>query len=84
VYSNPNKSGIVAFNVGKIDSNIVADYLADQHNIITRGGLHCAPLMHQYLGTTNQGIVRASVSCVTTKQECFALLNAVQSLVKME
>ena len=84
VYSNPNKSGIVAFNVGEVDSNIVADYLADQHNIITRGGLHCAPLMHQYLGTTNQGIVRASVSCVTTKQECFALLNAVQSLVKME
>lgn len=83
LYSTANKSGIVAFNVGKMDSNIVCDHLADKYNVITRGGLHCAPLMHQYLGATNQGIVRASVSCVTTKQECFALLNAVQNLVKM-
>lgn len=82
LYSTANKSGIVAFNVGEMDSNVVCDHLADKYNVITRGGLHCAPLMHQYLGTTNQGIVRASVSCVTTKQECFALLNAVQSLIK--
>jgi len=83
VYSQPNKSGIVSFNVGQMDSNFVADHLAERYNIIVRGGLQCAPLMHQYLGTTNQGVVRASVSCVTTKTECFALLNALQSLVKM-
>ena len=83
VYSQPNKSGIVAFNVGQMDSNVVADYLAEKYDVIVRGGLQCAPLMHQYLGTSSQGVVRASVSCVTTKQECYALLNAVQSLVKM-
>lgn len=83
VYSKPNKSGIVSFNVGQMDSNFVADHLAERYNIIVRGGLQCAPLMHQYLGTINQGVVRASVSCVTTKTECFALLNALQSLVKM-
>ena len=82
VYSTPNKSGIVAFNVGKIDSNIVADYLAERHQIVVRGGLQCAPLMHQYLGTYNIGVVRASVSCITTKQECYALLNAVQGLLQ--
>ena len=83
VYSAPNKSGIVAFNVGKMDSNFVADHLAERHNIVVRGGLQCAPLMHQYLGTTSQGVVRASVSCVTTKRECYALLNAITNLVKM-
>lgn len=83
VYSKPNKSGIVSFNVGQMDSNFVADHLAERYNIVVRGGLQCAPLMHQYLGTINQGVVRASVSCVTTKTECFALLNALQSLVKM-
>lgn len=82
LYSQPNKSGLVAFNVGQMDSNAVADYLAEKYDIVVRGGLHCAPLMHRYLGTTNQGIVRASVSCVTTKQECFALINAVQTLAK--
>ncbi len=82
LYSQENKSGVVAFNIGQMDSNAVADYLAERYDIVVRGGLHCAPLMHKYLGTENQGIVRASVSCVTTKQECFALLNAVQTLAK--
>ncbi|MGN1040556.1 MAG: aminotransferase class V-fold PLP-dependent enzyme [Candidatus Fimimonas sp.] len=80
-YSQPNKSGIVAFNVGNADSNEIADALMKQ-DVVVRGGLHCAPMMHKYLGTFNQGAVRASVSCVTTKQECYALLNAVESIAK--
>ena len=50
------------------------------YDIAVRGGLQCAPLMHQHLCTFRQGVVRASVSCVTTRQECFALLNAVDNL----
>ncbi len=82
VYSPTNKSGIVAFNVGNADSNFVADKLANDFDIVVRGGLQCAPLMHKYLNTSKQGVVRASVSCVTTKQECYALLNAVETLAK--
>lgn len=82
VYSNQNKSGIVAFNVGNADSNFVADKLSNDCDIVVRGGLQCAPLMHKHLKTTVQGVVRASVSCVTTKQECYALLNAVETLSK--
>lgn len=84
VYSESNKSGIVAFNVGEKDSNAVADRLWEKFAIAVRGGLHCAPLMHRYLKTEKQGAVRASVSCVTTKQECFALLNAVEYLAKKD
>lgn len=82
VYSQSNKSGIVAFNVGKADSNAVSDMLLDKFDIVVRGGLHCAPLMHKFLGTFEQGAVRASVSCVTTKQECYAFLNAVEDIAK--
>lgn len=82
VYSQPNKSGIVAFNVGKHDSTEIADMLSEKYDIAVRGGLQCAPLMHKYMGTLDQGVVRASVSCVTTKQECYALLNAVEMLAK--
>ena len=77
VYSRENNSGIVAFNVGKRDSTEIADVLSEKYDIAVRGGLQCAPLMHKYLGTLQQGVVRASVSCVTTKQECYAFLNAV-------
>lgn len=82
VYSEPNKSGIVAFNIGNRDSAEVSDTLSDRYDIAVRGGLQCAPLMHKYLGTLNQGVVRASVSCVTAPQECYALLNAVEMLAK--
>lgn len=81
VYSEQNKSGIVAFNVGNADSNAVADMLQNS-DITVRGGLQCSPLMHKHLGTFEQGVVRASVSCVTTKQECFSLLNAVDAICK--
>ena len=82
VYSQPNKSGIVAFNVGNVDSNTVADALSERYDVTVRGGLQCAPLMHKHLGTFDQGVVRASVSCITTKQECYSFLNAVEEIAK--
>ncbi|MCM1289429.1 MAG: aminotransferase class V-fold PLP-dependent enzyme [Corallococcus sp.] len=82
LYSLPNKSGIAAFNVGNADSTTVADALLEKFDIVVRGGLQCAPLMHKYLGTFEQGIVRASVSCVTDKTECYTLLNAVEDTAK--
>ena len=80
VYSRENKSGIIAFNIGNRDSTEVSDILSERYDIAVRGGLQCAPLMHKYLGTLDQGVVRASVSCITTKQECYSLLNAVELL----
>lgn len=82
IYSQKNYSGIVAFNVGKQDSNSVADELSERFDIVTRGGLQCAPLMHKWLNTFEQGVVRASVSYFTTKNECYALLNAVEYISK--
>ena len=82
IYSQSNKSGIIAFNVGNLDSTEISDILSNSYDISVRGGLQCAPLMHKYLGTTEQGVVRASVSCVTTKSDCYALLNAIELIAK--
>lgn len=82
VYSQPNLSGIVAFNIGKRDSAEMMDILAERYDVAVRGGLQCAPLMHRYLGTFEQGVIRASVSCITAKEECYSLLNAVELLAK--
>lgn len=82
VYSKQNLSGVVAFNVGNKDSGEVADELSQKYDIAVRGGLQCAPLMHKWLGTIEQGVVRASVSSVTTKEECYALLNAIEQIAK--
>lgn len=80
VYSKENLSGVIAFNVKNKDGAEVADVLSQKYDIAVRGGLQCAPLMHKWLGTYEQGVVRASVSCVTTKEECFSFLEAVEQI----
>ena len=82
VYSKENLSGAIAFNVKNKDSAEVADVLSQKYDVAVRGGLQCAPLMHKWLGTYEQGAVRASVSCVTTKEECLTLLEAVEQIAK--
>ena len=82
VYSKENLSGVIAFNVKNKDSAEVADVLSQKYDVAVRGGLQCAPLMHKWLGTYEQGAVRASVSCVTTKEECLTLLEAVEQIAK--
>ena len=71
------RCGIVAFNVGDEDSAAVADALSEGWGICMRAGAHCAPLMHQALGTRGQGAVRASMSCFTTEDEVDTAVRAV-------
>ena len=55
----------------------LADAL-DARGLCLRGGLHCAPCMHRYLGT--QGTVRASVGPYSTLQEMDILAAEVQAI----
>lgn len=64
-----DRTGIVALNIGDADSALVADILNTSFGICTRAGAHCAPLMHQALGTENQGAVRFSFSHFNTAEE---------------
>ena len=71
------RAGVVAFNLGQVDSGEVADLLDRDYNIACRAGMHCAPLVHRFLGTENQGAVRLSVGWATTRQEIEQCLLAV-------
>ena len=83
LYSTPNPSGIVAFRHNRIQSETLAEYLSSKHNIAVRGGLHCAPLMHEYLGTLDGGLVRVSFSHYNNEGEIERLLNALKSIDEM-
>lgn len=63
------RTGIVALNIGDADSALVADMLNSAYSICTRAGAHCAPLMHEAIGTQNQGAVRFSFSHFNTSDE---------------
>ena len=71
---------IVALNLGDYDSGEVSDELFVTYGIATRPGGHCAPLMHQALGTVNQGAVRFSFSHYNTEKEVDAAVAAVREL----
>ncbi len=55
--------------------------LAGAYGIQVRTGLHCAPLIHKYLGTEKDGTVRVSVSAMTKPEEVTALVEAVKEMV---
>ena len=75
-----DRSGIVALNVGEIDSALVADRLAQEFDICVRAGAHCAPLMHKALGTDEQGAVRFSFSWFNTQEEVEQAVDALSQV----
>lgn len=73
---------IVALNIGEYDSSEVSDELLVSYGISTRPGAHCAPLMHEALGTIEQGAVRFSFSHYNTNGEVDAAIQAVRELAE--
>lgn len=74
-------SGIVAINVGDLDSTELSCLLDRDFGICTRAGLHCAPAAHGVLGTERRGIVRFSAGCFNTENEIFNAVDAVDRIV---
>lgn len=68
-HSEEIETGVVSFNIKGMESSETAMLLAEDHNILCRAGLHCAPLAHQTLGTFPHGTVRFSFGIFNTKKE---------------
>lgn len=83
-FSTWNRCPIVALNLGDYDSAQVSDELFLSYEIATRPGAHCAPLMHQALGTVEQGAVRFSFSHFNTEEEVDLAVRAVRELAENE
>lgn len=81
-FSSAARTAVVALNIRDYDSSEVSDELSQAYDIATRPGAHCAPRMHQALGTTEQGAVRFSASWFTTREEVDAAIQAVRELAE--
>lgn len=79
-FTAPQRAAIVALNIRNYDSAEIADVLATDYGIAVRPGAHCAPRMHQALGTVQQGAVRFSFSVFNTEAEVDAAVQAVREL----
>ncbi len=74
------RAGVVSFNIGDMDSQEVTGILSEKYNIATRGGMHCTPLAHGRMGTSGQGMVRASFSSFTKESDIDSLAEAVKQI----
>lgn len=79
-FDTEDRAPIVALNIRDYDSSQVSDELDTEYGIVTRPGAHCAPLMHQALGTEGQGAVRFSFSHYNTEEEVDKAVKAVAEL----
>lgn len=83
-FETEKRCPIVTLNIGDYDSSEVSDELLVEYGISTRPGAHCAPLMHEALGTVEQGAVRFSFSHYNTKEEVETAIRAIKELAEEE
>ena len=79
-FTTKNRVAVVTLNIGDIDSGSVSDWLWEDYEIAVRAGAHCAPLMHEALGTKEQGAVRFSFSHLNTEEEVDTAVKAVREI----
>lgn len=80
VYSEPNPAGIVSFAAENLPSQEFADVLNSEYDIAVRGGFHCAPLTHEFLGTAESGLVRVSLAPQNSSREINYFLRAAREI----
>ena len=76
-----SRTGVVSFNIEGQDPQSVAALLDNEFCIQLRAGYHCAPLMHEALGTdADGGTLRASPGIFNTERDTERLVAAVREL----
>lgn len=75
-----NKGPVISFNIEALTAADTAYILQNSYQIVTRAGLHCAPLIHRYLGTEKNGTVRVSISDLNTWAELEEFVAAVKEI----
>ena len=77
-----NHVGLLTVNVKNIDPEDVGAILDADFGIAVREGLHCAPLVHESLGTSPKGGVRFSLGPFTTEEDIDQTLAAMAEIVR--
>ena len=83
-YDTEYRAAIVSLNIADYDSSEVSDELEAGYGISTRPGAHCAPLLHEAMGTVEQGAVRFAFSWFNTEEETDYAIRAVRELADGE
>jgi len=76
---------VLSFNIVGLEALDAATMLDGEYNIACRAGLHCAPLIHEHLGTDKiGGSVRLSSGPFTTEAHIEKVIEAVSQIVDFQ
>lgn len=75
------KVGVISFVPSGMDPGALADALS-REGYALRAGLHCAPGIHQWLGSLHTGACRASAGIYNTLEEMDALAHTIARIVR--
>lgn len=76
--------GTVSLDFESIDNAEVSFILDSEYGIMTRCGLHCAPLAHQTLSTYPQGTVRFAFGHKNTEEDVEYAVSAIRKILGCE
>lgn len=76
-----HRTPVFAFNFDGMDPAQAGTRLDVDYNVACRTGLHCAPLVHESIGTAPDGAVRCSVGPLTTLADVEAAAEAIKALM---
>ena len=72
---------VFAWNLAGMPASQTGTMLDVDYNVICRTGLHCAPMVHEGIGTFKiDGTCRFSVGAYTTEEEVDGAIQAVKEL----
>ncbi len=76
-----NHIAVVPFNIDGMDAADVGTMLDVDYGIACRTGLHCAPLVHEQLGTSRiRGAVRFSIGPFNTEEHIATAIDAIREI----
>mgnify|MGYP001823894137 CR=1 FL=1 len=76
---------VLSFNIVGLEALDTGTMLDGEYNIACRAGLHCAPLIHEHLGTDKiGGAVRLSIGPFTTEADIEKVIEAVSEIVDFQ
>jgi cysteine desulfurase family protein len=75
-----SNDAVISFNIKDMPPDDTGYILNHSFGIVCRSGLHCAPLIHQPIGSSPNGCVRISFSCFNERKDVEVLINAVDDI----
>jgi selenocysteine lyase/cysteine desulfurase len=82
IYGDDTSISVVSFNLENVSPPELSYFLDREHRILTRAGILCTPLIHGYLNTFPEGVVRCSFGYTTTPEEIDLLCQSLQKYIQ--